>query len=188
MTKHIDAIAANTRAWNSYWYWRDKQIRERGAARSILQSAGMPIEKLISRPEGNDPPDCEALVDGLWSGIEVTELIDRKTLERALRAVKARAAGEEPTRPETWHIWQQDSFIATLQDQIARKDKAKPKGGPYERYILVVHTDETFLDAQSVAWYLTQATFRASMITDVILGLSYHPSCGHCPTFALKLA
>ena len=53
-------INANARSSNGYWYWRDKPIAERGAARDILQEAGFDVANLVSRAEGEDPPNCEA--------------------------------------------------------------------------------------------------------------------------------
>src|SRR4051812_13709495 len=67
-------IEANVRGWNSYWAWRDKPIGERGAAHEILEGAGVHVVGLVSRQPGQDPPDCEATLDGLFSGVEVTEL------------------------------------------------------------------------------------------------------------------
>src|SRR3954469_14240608 len=76
-------IRKNVRTVQTYWYWNDKPVGERGAARNILAEAGMRVVGL--RSCDRDPPDCEATVDELWTGIEVTELTHRKTLERSLK-------------------------------------------------------------------------------------------------------
>ena len=59
-----------------------------------------------------------------------------------------------------------------------------------DRYILV-GTDELTLIRHTVEAFLAGATFRARMIGDVVLGLSYHPSSdadgGSCPVFSLPL-
>ena len=179
-------IATNVRPWNSFWSWRDKPIGEQGVAREITAAAGLKVEDLVSR-ENRDPPDCEATVDGRWTGIEVTELVHQKTLERSLKALKERAAGNEPYRPEAYFNWEKDDLISILQAQIDQKDKAQLKGGPYERYILVIHTDELFLQSETVERFLAGTVFRASMITDAILGLSYEPKLGRCPAFPLTI-
>jgi hypothetical protein len=54
-------IEANVRGWNPYWSWRDKPIRERNAARKILEGAGVRVVDLVSRERGQDPPDCGQL-------------------------------------------------------------------------------------------------------------------------------
>ena len=60
-----------------------------------------------------------------------------------------------------------------------------------DRYILVIVTDEFTLNRHTVEAFLAGATFRARMIDDVVLGLSYHPSSdeggGSCPVFSLPL-
>ena len=64
-------ILANTREWNVFWFWRDKPIGERGVAREIIEAAKVEVTDLKSLEQ--DPPDCEATLDGQFSGIEVTE-------------------------------------------------------------------------------------------------------------------
>lgn len=186
-----DLIAGNLRPWNSYWTWRDKPVGERGAAKDILREAGCEVERLVSREVGLDPPDCEAMVDGRWSGIEVTELVHRKTLERSFKALKQRAVGKAPERPEAYFVWKADDLISALQEHLNSKDRARLKGGPYERYMLLIHTDEMFLDKESVSRFLNGATFQTRMISDAFLGLSYHPGDnsipGSCPVYRLPL-
>jgi hypothetical protein len=121
-----------------------------------------------------------------WIGVEVTELVHRKTLERSIKALKQRAAGREPALPEAYFVWDRDDLIAAIQVLIEGKDVAKLKGGPYDRYVLVIHTDEFFLSRETVGKFLEGATFRSQLITDVIIGLSYEPGFG-IPTFRLDL-
>jgi hypothetical protein len=79
----LKLIEANTRPWNSFWSWRDKPIGEHGAASEILQRAGVDVLGPTSRSQKENPPDCEGTLDGQWSGVEVTELVHRKTLGRS---------------------------------------------------------------------------------------------------------
>ena len=72
-----------TRGWQDYWEWNDKPVKEWGAAKDVLEAAGVKIVGLRSRED--DPPDCEAFPDGQWSGIEVSELVCRQTLEVNIR-------------------------------------------------------------------------------------------------------
>ena len=146
----------------------------------------MKVEGLLSRPEREDPPDCEGTLDGQWSGVEVTELVHRPTLERSLKALKEREAGREPTKPEAYFRWDRDDFLGALQKLITDKDEAKLKGGPYRKYVLIIHTDEFFLDRRAVDHFLRGAKCRSRLITDVFLGLSYEPGFG-IPTFRLEL-
>jgi hypothetical protein len=70
----------------------------------------------------------------------------------------------------------------------ALNDKDKSwKGGPYERRVLVIHTDEFTLDRGTVDRFLQVSAFTTKLITDVILGLSYHSGTGDAPIFPLIL-
>ena len=119
----------------------------------------------------------------------MTELIHRSTFERSLKAIELRKAGKETTRPEAYFVWDRDALLCKLQALIDAKDQpSKQKGGPYQGYVLVIHTAECFLDRGTVNCFLEGASFRATFITDVFLGLPYLPSAereGGCyPVFA----
>jgi len=179
-------IERNVRPWNSYWYWRDKQSGSMGSPVKCSVRLGMKVANLVSRPQNQDPPDCEGILDG-WSGIEITELVHRPTLKRSIKAVKARAAGRQPEKSEAYYVWDRRDYLATVQQQIDDKDAATIKGGPYDRYVLVIHTGEFFLNRMTVNQFLQGARFSARLIiTDVLVGLSYEPGFG-LPTFALDL-
>jgi hypothetical protein len=119
-------IVVSSRPFCGYWYWRDKPVGERGAAREVLGRAGLCFENLRSRPEGDDPPDCEAEIDGKLCGIEVTELVDESSLKRSLK--RAKQHGVEAH--EDHRAWTREDFLAALQALIDRKDRpSKVKGG-----------------------------------------------------------
>jgi hypothetical protein len=176
------SIFANTREWNSFWFWRDKPVGERGAARDILEAAKVLVTDLKSLDQ--DPPDCEAMLDGQLSGIEVTELVHRPTLERSIKAVRQRARGEEPQKTEAFFNRDRDHLIEALQKILDAKNAAKPKPS-YEQYVLVIHTDE-YLEGDAVERFLQDAKSNTSLINRAFLGLSYHPGKGY-PVFELKL-
>ena len=143
------------------------------------------MDGLRSLDPGQDPPDCEATLDGKWSGVEVTELVHRATLERSIKAVRQRSRGEEPQKPEAYFDWDRDDLVEALQKMLDAKNSAKPKR-PYEQYVLVIHTDEYLLDSNNVERFLIGASFNTSLITRAFLGLSYEPGKGY-PVFELKL-
>jgi hypothetical protein len=177
------SILANSREWNSFWYWRDKPVGERGIARDILEAADIEVTDL--RSPVKDPPDCEATLDGQFCDIEGTELAHQRTLERSIKAVRQRARGEEPRKAEAYIDWGRDGFVEALQDLLDQKN-SKPPARLYERYVPVIHTDEFFLDSASVQFFLKGATFNTSLITRAFLGLSYEPGKGY-PVFELEL-
>jgi hypothetical protein len=125
-------------------------------------------------------------------GIEVTELLHRRALERSLKAVRERNLGKEPVRSEAHFGWERNDLLLELQKIIDRKDQPeKLKGGPYDRFFLVIVTAEMFLYRDAVEQFISGAVFQATMITDVLLGLDYHPDPeaggGSCPVFRLPI-
>jgi hypothetical protein len=152
--------------------WRDKPVAEAAAAKLILEHANVKVESLVSRASGQDPPDCEGVLDGNWSGVEVTELVHRPTLERSIKAVRQRSRGVDPERAEAYFVWEREDLVKELQARLDEKDNATLKGSGYERYVLVILTDEFFLDRESVEVFLQGASFNAKRITDAFFGLS----------------
>jgi hypothetical protein len=181
MANHDDsdfarAMFENKRGANEFWYWKDKLVMETGVARTVLKNAGRQFQQLRSRGR-EDPPDCEAIIEGLRYGIEVTELVDEATLKAAIKG-----------NPQ-FLLWDRDQLCAELQKRIDRKDvpPQKVKGGPYDRYMLIIATDETALGHRDVEQFLEGEMFRSSFITDVLFGLSYDPSLKCYPIFQLSL-
>jgi hypothetical protein len=177
---YLRVMLAKKRKRSSYWVGPHRPVAERGIAKNILEEAGENVADMRSRERGQDPPDCEAMLDGRFSGIEVTELIDRQALEQSLR---------HPESP-VYFDWDNPTFLAAVQDRINVKDRDWD-AGRYARRVLVIHTDEFVLDRDTVDRFLKGALFRTTFITDAFLGLSYHasvePEGGHCPVFRLEL-
>jgi hypothetical protein len=169
---YLRSMIEKKRKVSSYWDWPDKPVKERGIALNILPRA---FKDVVDLRSGQDPPDCECSLDGSFSGVEVTELVDQKTLEQSIRGNRV------------YLEWDQQQFLSALQSRIDDKDKSW-KGGPYERRVLVIHTDEFILDRETVDRFLQGSAFTAKLITDVILGLSYHSSTEDVPVFRLILA
>ena len=162
--------------WNAHFYWHDKPVRERVIAANVLEAAGVQADGLVSRDEREQPPDCEAALDRQFSGVEVTELLHRPTVKRSIRAIRERAAGKEPKRPEALFDWDRDSLLSALRDRIDRKQR-RWQGGPYQRRVLVMCTNEFFLGRIRVERFLQGVTFQNEFFTDVFLGLSYDEGC-----------
>jgi hypothetical protein len=170
---YLRLMIEKKRKVNSYWDWPDKPVKELGIARDILQGVFKGVVDLTSQEQGQQPPDCEASLDGSFSGVEVTELVDQETLERSIRG------------NSVYLDWDRQQFLSALQSRIDNKDRTW-KGGPYARRVLVIHTDEFTLDRETVDRFLQGSAFAAKIITDVILGLSYHSGAG-VPVFRLNL-
>ncbi|SFP14816.1 hypothetical protein SAMN03159463_03687 [Mesorhizobium sp. NFR06] len=143
--------------------FRDRE--EYDDAASALTALGLEYNSLTHRGR-DDPPDCEAVVDGIRWGVEIVELADQQTLETR------ETTGQRPHR-----IWTREEFVGEVGRLISVKDSpSKLKGGPYSRYLLVVRTEELHLTKACLEEYLTGVAFSCSMITDACIALGYHPS------------
>jgi hypothetical protein len=103
---------------------------ERRAALDILQAGGVKVEGLISRKTGEDPPDCEGVLDGRFSGVEVTELVDQETLQHSIRATRDREAGKQSRHAEACLVWDRNTLLTELQALIDRKTERRKKEDP----------------------------------------------------------
>jgi hypothetical protein len=131
-----------------------KATNERWDAVNALRALGLPYADFKHR-KGDDPPDCQAIVNGELWGIEVTELLDASMRYRE---------------------WTREDFLAALQKIINRKDApTELKGGPYLRYLLVVWTGEVHLTPEALEQFLAGEAFTCSLITDACIALDYHP-------------
>jgi hypothetical protein len=144
-----------SRGFNSYGTFRrgkqtrqiDKSLEERGFAEDALTGGGFAFTDLRSLDDA--PPDCSAIVDGELTGLEVTELIDEEAIKATLDARRQSPAGLDAYRE-----WTQDLFRERLQQAINPKlaRVGAWKGGPYQRRMLVIHTDEKTLERFPFEW------------------------------------
>ena len=145
----------------------------------LLKQGEETFKSVTSRGESNDPPDCEAIGDkGERIGIEVTELVDGPSI--------AAARGEDVSFQESWKPSRVIENIACI---IRRKDRAVPKGGPYELYILIVYCDDPLiLDYENIE-AIRDSSFPATQLIDRVYFLwSYCPFEKRCPHIKLRLS
>lgn len=159
----------------------DKSIAEKGVLGQFvdeLKADGCDFfNDWRHRSAGNDPPDCEAaLYTGGRAGIEITELVHQAS------AAAARA-GKSPD----WHDWREE-LIPKLSKMIQKKDGAVIKGGPYTEYILLIHSDEPWLEIDRIRLDVSKHVFSApNLITRAYFFMSYAPSTGRYPYFRLSI-
>jgi hypothetical protein len=179
-------VEDNKRGVNDFFDWRDKTTKEHDIANEALR--GLRADNL--RP-GSDPPDCEGTIDGARCAIEVTELVHEKTLKRSIKAIKQREVNKEPgENSEAYFAWDRNDLVNRIQALINNKDEklARTKDGPYDRYILVVHCDEMFLNISAVKRLTAGVVFLSKLINDLFLLLSNEPAMGRCPVLQLPLS
>jgi hypothetical protein len=169
---------ADSRSWPI-----DRGVEERGIAQDFIEAAigepGAPFSNLRLRRRGEDPPDCEALdASGHRIAIEVTELVDRETVETLAKHRRAGAIGAAHSFSFEWNS---ATFLTRVHERLARKDqREKLKGGPYDEYILVIYTAEQGLDAAAVRLWVGKHRFAAPRGIDrAFLSLDYEPGAGY---------
>jgi hypothetical protein len=113
-------------------------VKERVVARQILLDAKFEVTKFGSRRD--DPPDCEGLLDGQGSAVELTQLMHEKARAQSMKAIK-----QQPEQPEWYYLWDRDDVLRAIQELIEVKDAKRYQGGPYQRFVLVIYTDEFVL-------------------------------------------
>ena len=173
----------NHRPHAGHFSWEtDRAVEERGVLSELVEALEKRGELFFSNPRhrrpGNDPPDCEA-DDGAGGrvGIEVTELVDPDS-------IKAARAGED----YDWRDWR-IGLIPALDDILRKKDApTKLKGGPYSEYVLVIYTDEPWLELEHTRRLLANHVFPVTtLITKAYLLVSYEPSERAYPCIPLNL-
>jgi hypothetical protein len=164
------------RGYAGFFDWPDKSAKEYGIAyefiKALEREGGPRITSAQRHGSGDDPPDCTLITGtGQRWGLEITELVSQKAIEVTKRGGAAYAT------------WPDSALIDRVGALIARKDipAAKVKGGPYDRYVLLIHTDEFFLSAGRLQALLGNQIFKTSLIDHVYVLVSYDPHVQHQP-------
>jgi hypothetical protein len=158
-------------------------LEEHGVAQDFIASAatepGVPFTGLKLRPLGQDPPDCELRdAAGRRVAIEITELVDRKTVELI---VGERRRNKDQTPPSIAVEWTSSKVLTALGERLTRKDfRDRLKDGPYDEYIVVIYTAEPGLDSVTALQVLECHRFDPPKgINRAYFSLDYEPGLGH---------
>jgi len=160
---------AKEKGYASYWDWPDKATKELGVVRDLLGA--------IKAKEGQhgirtlscnktDPPDCIGIgLNGEQIGFEVTELVDQATVEHNKHG------------HFDWKEWKSAELQAELASRLQDKDGKQLQNGPFERYIVVIYTDEPLLRCEDCADILRGHRFGPfQQIDEAFLLFSPEPS------------
>jgi hypothetical protein len=141
--------------------WSEKPLKEKGILGEFVEALEHEgITKITSwalqSEQDGDPPDGLLItaVGERW-GVEITELVNQKAVELTQRGTEGQ---------EVFAVWSDDEVIADLRSRISRKDAAIVRGGPYHRYILLVHTDEPLLSPARLRATLGSQMFQTKLI------------------------
>lgn len=188
--EQLKALFAKQRVYASFFKGGSKPQEELAVVHELLESMANRGEERYFDPAGSnfDPPDCVARsADGAAVAIEVTEIV----CEQAVR-FNAQCDREAIMRMEPgvamMRVWKRQDFIAHVSDRLEDKDTKKLKGGPYEAYVIAMHTDEPDLERDKCKdWLHGHAFGPFKQICDAYLLFSYKPFVG-CPYLRIQIA
>jgi hypothetical protein len=181
LREHLKKQADQERKHAGFFSWHDrspsgKGIAEAGVVSDLLEAmaaAGL-AEYSDARASGDDWPDCWAIAqDGKQTAFEVSELVD----EGAMPAGEAQP-------------WPSAKLLACLQAIIARKDQRGIGSRGSRDSVLVVHTDEPYLEYRDATSALSSQSFTlpCGNLARAFLLFSYDPHTSRYPFIELTLA
>ena len=106
--------------------------------------------------------------------------MDEEARAQSMKAIKQQ-------KSEAYRLWERKDVLCEIRKLIKTKEAKHYKGCPYQRFVLLIYTDEPELSDTVMSHFLEGGAFRTRVFTDVVVGLSYHPASGTYPTFRLNL-
>lgn len=157
-----------------------------------LNRRGHHIDVGSIRKNSEAYPDCLAENCGGTIGVEVTELVNSKAIKehKKLPELAVLESDRFGILNLLVPIWDLDTFRKAL-DEIVRKKDLRVRDSSLMKQLLLIVTDEPWLDEATVWKYLTTIRLRRPNHFDhVFLMLSYHPDGdgnGRYPLFEIQL-
>jgi hypothetical protein len=170
MANEIDyllTIVRRIRRYASFWEWPNKAVKELGVVKDLLTSmnqAGI-IHYKNPRPVKDDWPDCTVEDEqGQLIAIEVTELVDEEAIQRSQRG--------QPV----YGRWEDRDILNAVHNILLKKDQKSCHGSLYASVTLVIHTDESELNARRLFPLIRSGRFpHLSNIKEAYIICSYDP-------------
>ena len=174
---------AKGRKYASFFEWLDREGKELGVGEELLRtlspSSDLRLDTLKNcKP---DPPDlvCEN-GKGERIAIEVSEVVCQEAVEINQRAQTAEEG--------VYRVWGPGDLEAHIRASLARKDKGKLNGGPYQQIWVCLFTDEMMLTHEKTSAELSAVEFGPfDQVTDAFLLFSYEPGKKSYPVLRLNL-
>ena len=178
-----ELLRENDRPHAGHFSWEsDRAVAEIGVVNEFEIALALDDQLFFSEPKhrgtDNDPPDCEAKGSGGGRvGIEVTELVDSAS------AAAARAGDHYE-----WVDWK-GKLIPRLEKILRKKDNPRDlKDSPYGEYVVLIYTDEPWLELNYISAVLLQHQFKNfKLITRAYLLVSYDPHLKRYPLYRLNV-
>jgi hypothetical protein len=169
----LDAVVRKRRKYAPFFQWRpDQKEEEWDVVRDLLKSMHAEGDcRYTQKVESVDGewPDCVIRDSaGFQVGVEVTEFVDQKAVERCEK-------GENLIR-----TWNDEAVREKVAQILASKDGKAHHGGLYGKVILVIHTDEFELISPRLFPILDASHFpRPRNIDEAYFICSYEPGLGY---------
>jgi hypothetical protein len=173
----MSALASSFGIFASHRRPEPASAYDASGAPGLARNGDVPRIIAAGYPPTQEPPDFDITTDTgkLW-GVEITELVSQKAIEETQKGNSVYAE------------WSDDDLIDEFRELVLRKDRPENiKGGPYDRYVLLVHTDETFLLINRLRKLLVPLPLVTSLISDIYVLFSYDPKMGHEPLLHLQV-
>lgn len=178
--KQLIDILKRQRKHAGFFEWPDKPIKELGVVKRLFES----MEKSGGCPYANpqstdkDPPDCIAFdIDGNIIAVEVSEIVDQDTVRQAARG------------SADWKFWNEKEVLDRLERILLSKDKKHYHGQPYSKIVLVIFTDEPFLEPNDMVPTIEMHQFpKVTTINEAYLLFSYDPRVHSYPFVKLIIS
>jgi len=181
-TEILKAIAKR-RSYADHFDWYEKSLKEWDIAQTFKEElerdCGPLIASELQLPGGYEhlSPDYQLTTHSgeVW-GVEVTELVSEEAIEQTKRGKNVVA------------LWPDDVLVKKFRGIVAKKDSPKSiSGGPYNRYVLLVHVDEFNLSAERFSAVLDEITFETKLIDNIYVLVSYDPYIERNPLLNLSV-
>jgi hypothetical protein len=179
----------------NFFDWPVRETKELGVVKTLLESAhGDDLLASIRevRPGRPDPPDAIGArgAGGALVAIEVTELVDQDVTAHNVRVDRTMADKDwiERGQHRVMRVWDEAALVAAVDALLREKDGKTLHGGPFERYVVAVHTDEDMLDHHEADRWLQRHSFAGlAKITGAYLPFSYSPVIEGYPCIRLNV-
>ena len=140
----IQSAEERSRGYATYWEWApDRRLAEAGVVQALIDHLNHSEDNSLGsiRPMQDDPPDVQLTSSGGESiGVEVTELVDPETVE------KARYAKKQQLQNWRWADWDRLKIDEEIRLRISKKDtKLAGKTDEFHEVWLAIFTDEPMI-------------------------------------------
>ncbi len=171
------------RKYAGFYEGDTKELKESGVFQDFVDANASELQLTnVQRPEkSHESPDFLSNdPQGKRIGIEVTEIVSEK-------AIRINQEVDDKWK-SVYCDWPESAVVKEIRTILCKKDKKKYVGGPFEKLIVVIYTDEPTIQFEKYGSVLPSGKFGPlNQITDAYFLFSYDPSVKCSPCVKLQL-